>query len=74
MDATHYDPQKLVKARELLDKTQQEIATELNVDRQTIYRAEAGASVSYELLSKMCAFYRIPMTNIVYPFQTESAT
>lgn len=65
MDARHYHCEKLGEARELLGKTQQDIADELNVDRQTIYRAEAGKAASYELLVQLCRYYRIPMTNIV---------
>jgi transcriptional regulator with XRE-family HTH domain len=67
MDSRHYLPAKLAKARELEGKTQQEIAAALNVDRQTIYRAEAGKSVSYELLAEMCRIYGIPMTSIIIP-------
>lgn len=65
MNSQHYYNKKLVDARELLGKTQQDIADALSVDRQTIYRAEAGTNASYELLVRMCRFYRIPMTNVV---------
>lgn len=67
MDSRHYYNNKLTEARELLGKTQQEIADALNVDRQTIYRAETGKNASYELLTRLCAFYRIPMTIVVVP-------
>lgn len=67
MDAKHYYCQKLVDARMLRGKTQQEIAEALNVDRQTIYRAERGQAVSYELLAELCGHYEIPMTNIIVP-------
>ncbi len=68
MDARHYNHTKLIEARELLGKTQQDIADLLNVDRQTIYRAEAGKAVSYELLAALCGYYRLPMTSVVVPF------
>ena len=68
MDQTHYDHRKLEEARSLLGKSQQEIAEEIGVDRQTIYRAEAGKNASYDLLAKLCRYYRIPMTNLVHPF------
>ena len=68
MDSTFYDHNKLEEARTLLGKSQQEIADAIGVDRQTIYRAEAGKNASYRLLAKLCAYYRIPMTNIVHPF------
>jgi len=65
MDSRHYYHSKLAEARELRGKSQQEIADELKVDRQTIYRAEAGKSVSYELLAALCGLYEIPMTNVI---------
>lgn len=67
MNLNHYDPKKLKDARKLIGMSLQEVATIIGVDRQTIYRAEAGQSVSYELLASLCGFYRIPMTGIVYP-------
>ncbi len=74
MDSRHYNHSKLIEARELLGKTQQDIADELNVDRQTIYRAEAGKSVSYELLAALCAYYRVPMNTVVIPFPDLATT
>jgi transcriptional regulator with XRE-family HTH domain len=68
MDARHYDPRKLTEARELMGKSQQEIADEINVDRQTIYRVEAGKSASYDVLALLCVFYRVPITTIIRPF------
>jgi transcriptional regulator with XRE-family HTH domain len=68
MDSTHYNPRKLVEARELQGKTQQQIADILNVDRQTIYRAEAGKSVSFELLAQLCRHYQMPVTGVIVPF------
>ena len=73
MNATHYDPDKLVQARELRGETQQQIADALNVDRQTIYRAEQGKSISYELLAKLCGYYSIPMVNILKPIDSLAA-
>jgi len=67
MDARHYYHNKLAEARTLRGKTQQEIANEMQVDRQTIYRAEKGETVSYELLAKLCNYYSIPMTVVVIP-------
>ena len=68
MDSKHYNPQKLIDARELRGKTQQEIASELNVDSQTIYRAEAGKNVSIDLLGKMCNYYGMPVTTVILPY------
>jgi DNA-binding XRE family transcriptional regulator len=68
MDSRHYNPSKLVEARELIGKTQQDMANALSVDRQTIYRAEAGKAISYELLAQLCVFYRVPITSVILPF------
>jgi transcriptional regulator with XRE-family HTH domain len=68
MDARHYDPKVLVKARQDARKTQQDVAEDLKVDRQTIYRAEAGTNVSYELLAGMCKVYGLPMTDVILPY------
>ena len=68
MDKTYYDHEKLENARKLRGKSQQEIAEEIGVDRQTIHRAETGKNASYELLVKLCRYYEIPMTNLVIPF------
>lgn len=68
MNGNHYDRHKLIEARVLLGKSPQDIARQLHVSRQTIYRAEAGTAISYELLADLCGFYRIPLTNIVHDF------
>jgi transcriptional regulator with XRE-family HTH domain len=68
MDSRHYRATKLIEARQLRGKTQQQIATALNVDRQTIYRAESGKATSYELLARLGAYYQLPMTTIVVDF------
>lgn len=67
MDLRHYDPAKLIAAREEEGKSQEEIAAALNVNRQTIYRAEAGKNASFELLAAYCALYGIPVTDVINP-------
>lgn len=74
MDSRHYHYQKLTEARELQGKTQQDVADELNVDRQTVYRAEAGKAASYELLVKLAALYRLPMTVLIIDFPEVAAS
>lgn len=68
MDSRHYDPTKLIAAREQDGKSQEWIAKALRVNRQTIYRAEAGKNASFELLAAYCALYAIPMTDVIFPF------
>ncbi|MEQ1762855.1 MAG: helix-turn-helix domain-containing protein [Pyrinomonadaceae bacterium] len=65
MDSTHYYHEKLASARNLRAKTQKEIAEMLGVDAKTIHRAETGITVSYQLLTRLCDLYSIPMTTIV---------
>ena len=68
MDSRHYNPKILVEAREKKRKTQQNIADLLKVDRQTIYRVEAGTSASFEILASICGVYEIPLTDVIYPY------
>lgn len=67
MTKKHYYNAKLKTAREDRDLSMQAVADVLGVDRQTVFRAEAGVSAGYELLVKMCALYEIPMNEIVIP-------
>jgi DNA-binding XRE family transcriptional regulator len=66
MNAQHYNPDKLVKWREETGETQDKIAEKLNVDRNTIYRAEAGKVASYELLANLCKIYGKSMHDLIY--------
>lgn len=68
MDSKHYNAKQLVKLRQDLRLSQQQVANAVSVDRQTIYRVEAGRSTSYELLAQLCAYYKIPMHEILYSF------
>jgi DNA-binding XRE family transcriptional regulator len=68
MDSKHYDPRKLTAARERSGRTQQEMADMLNVHRQTICRAEAGKTASYDLLVSLCMAYGIAITDILEPY------
>jgi transcriptional regulator with XRE-family HTH domain len=68
MDVRHYDPAKLAEARKVNNLTQQDVANALNVDRQTIYRAESGITASYEILAALCKLYKLPMTAVILPY------
>lgn len=68
MDSRHYNPTKLVAARELRNKTQQQIAQALNVDRQTVWRIESGKNISYELLAQACNLYGLAVTEVLIPY------
>lgn len=73
MDMRHYDPRPLIAARTAAGKSQEETAESLKVNRQTVYRIEAGISVSFELLSAYCSLYGIPVTSVIYPFTQDAA-
>lgn len=67
MNATHYDPNKLKALREQKEMSQQDVASALSVHRQTVYRAEAGIDVSYELLCALANFYDADVIALLYP-------
>lgn len=73
MTSNHYDPEKLRQCRRDLsarlgrDVSQDEIARALDVHRQTIYRAENGEDVRYELLCDLAEHYDVPVTAWLYP-------
>lgn len=73
MNANHYDPEKLKQLRSQKSKgvtseiTQQMVADALGVQRQTIYRAENGIDVSYELLCELAAYYDVEVVSLLYP-------
>jgi len=67
MTKDHYYNTKLKDARTARKLSMQNVADELGVDRQTVFRAEAGKSAGYELLVQMCGLYEIPMNEIVVP-------
>lgn len=71
MNATHYDPEKLKKlrveksARDGKDITQQIVADALEVQRQSIYRAENGLDISYEMLCSLADFYEADVISLL---------
>lgn len=67
MNARHYNSEKLKRVREERSLTQELVAKKLDVNRQTIYRAEKGLASSYELLCDMSAVYDIDVTSLLYP-------
>lgn len=71
MDARHYNHDRLRQLRELKGLTQKEVAEHLNIDRQTVYRIEAGQSVSYETLCDLCRFYGIDVRRLLHPQPVE---
>lgn len=64
MDKQHYNPEILAAARKE-KTTQKELAEALGVTEMTIYRAEKGESVSYELLSEICRSIGINVKQIL---------
>ncbi|MCD9188285.1 MAG: helix-turn-helix domain-containing protein [Pyrinomonadaceae bacterium] len=66
MNRNDYDPSKLVKWREESQKTQEAVAELLNVDRNTISRAENGKVASFNLLSNLCTIYGKSIHELVH--------
>jgi transcriptional regulator with XRE-family HTH domain len=69
MNSTHYDPGKLKTEREKKRMSQPEVAEALRVHPGTVYRAEAGQNVSYELLCTLTDFYGIDVKDLLYSRQ-----
>ncbi len=73
MNATHYDPEKLKRLRvekslrDGKDITQQIVADALEVQRQTIYRAENGLDISYEMLCSLGRYYGVDVLTLLRP-------
>lgn len=72
MDAQHYDSNKLKGLREERRLTQLEVAARLDLNRQTVYRAEAGLSASYELLCDLCNLYAVDVLTLLKPQLVEA--
>lgn len=66
MNASHYDPKKLIEWREEFGQTQEKVARLLNVDRNTISRAELGKVASYDLLAELCRIYGKSTHELIY--------
>lgn len=64
MNAEHYDHEKLARLRsEKL--TQKDLAEQLQIREMTVYRAEKGINVSYELLLRMCTILGVDIREIL---------
>ena len=66
MNSNHYNPSALVKWRNEAGQTQDQIARELSVDRNTISRAETGKNASFELLTGLCKLYGKTMHELIH--------
>lgn len=73
MDSTFYDHVRLKELRRNLRLTQNQVAVRLGVQRQTIYRAEQGHSISFNLLARLADLYRTPLGKILRPKARASA-
>lgn len=65
MEQTDYKFDELKRLREAKGFTQEQVAQELSVDRQTVYRAEAG-SCSYKLLRSLATFYGVDILSLLH--------
>lgn len=65
MDKNNYKNYLLVVWREEAGQTQQDVADAINVDRQTVYRAENGKSASFKLLRNLCLHYNKSLADLL---------
>lgn len=72
MNARHYNHEKLKKVRESQGLTQKQVADALDVDVQTIYRAENGKAAGYDLLCDLCDLYSVSILSVIHPRRMEA--
>jgi transcriptional regulator with XRE-family HTH domain len=65
MNGQDYYAEKLKSLRESKTLTQEEVAEKLNVNRQTILRAESGTIASYDLLCRMADLYEVDILDLL---------
>lgn len=70
MDSKHYDHKKLQAARRAAGWTQDSLAEALNVASNTIYRAEAGTGIGYDLLFEICQKCHVDIADILRASKT----
>jgi transcriptional regulator with XRE-family HTH domain len=59
MNRSHYDHERLRDLRLRRHLTQEQVARALDVQRQTIYRAEKGYRISFNVLLQLAKFYGV---------------
>lgn len=67
MNARHFDPKKLKELRRNHRLTQEAVAERIGVHRQTVYRAEKGLDIPYELLCDLSGVYDVEVVSLLYP-------
>jgi transcriptional regulator with XRE-family HTH domain len=67
MNSQHYDCEHLKSLREAKGLTQKQVGEALDIDRQTVFRAESGVSASYELLCALADLYEVEVVSLLYP-------
>lgn len=67
MNLKHYNPKKFVDCRENKNWTQDFVAGQLNVARETIIRIESGKNASYEILCEYAQLFDLDITYFLYP-------
>jgi len=67
MNSRHYDQVRLRGLRESKGLTQKQVAESLNINRQTVFRAESGVSASYELLCDLSDLYEADVITLLHP-------
>lgn len=79
MNSNHYNAERLQALRQQKSLaagksiTQQAVADALGVQRQTVYRAERGENISYEMLCALAAFYNVEVISLLHPIPLDCA-
>ena len=66
MNARHFNHEKLKALRLKKGETQEQVAKALGVHRQTVYRAESGQDIPYELLCDLATHYEVEVVTLLY--------
>ena len=65
MTSQDYDHQKLARLREDKGLTVSAVAEKLEISRQTVYFAERGGVISFDLLKRFARLYGVPIVSLL---------
>lgn len=65
MNLKDYDNEKLARLREDKALSVSAVAEKLGISRQTVYFAERGGDISFELLTQLASAYGVPVISLL---------
>ncbi len=74
MDKNDYDNTKLERLREDKGLSVAAVAEKLGISRQTVYFAERGGDISFELLSRFAKLYGVPVVSLLHEVHKTAPT